>query len=315
MIDPRKQAIFESGTLPVVANALAAQKKAELNGEDDEFHTRAYNTSTWHQIKILCHRNVLKTMKDRRATVTATARHILVALFYGSIYYQLGGGHDPSNYTNRLGLFFFSLMFMTIGHQQQIPAQLDDRLIFYRERGAKAYGALSYWISCWAIPVPLIFGNVLLFSIILYNMSGLNSHSSDNFGYYYFIMLLSSISGNLIASFVASISPSTQAALSYYPIVLFFSVSFAGFLVYLPQFPEWIGDWAPYISFMRYAFQGLTLNEFHHNGDLPDSGSYISQLGFDTLSKTDCASILFFWMLFYGFIFLLALKYINFEER
>jgi ABC-type multidrug transport system ATPase subunit len=73
-IDPRKQAIFESGTLPVVANALAAQKKAELNGEDDEFHTRAYNTSTWHQIKIMCHRNVLKTMKDRRATVTATAR-------------------------------------------------------------------------------------------------------------------------------------------------------------------------------------------------------------------------------------------------
>ena len=206
-------------------------------------------------------------------------------------------------------------MFMIIGHQQQIPAQLDDRLIFYRERGAKAYGALSYWISCWAIPVPLIFGNVLLFSIILYNMSGLNTHSSDNFGYYYFIMLLASICGNLIASFVASISPSTQAALSYYPIVLFFSVSFAGFLVYLPQFPEWIGDWAPYISFMRYAFQGLTLNEFHQSGDLPDSGSYISQLGFDTLSKTDCASILFFWMLFYGFIFLLALKYINFEER
>jgi ABC-type multidrug transport system permease subunit len=168
---------------------------------------------------------------------------VVVALFYGSIYYQLPAGNDPDDYSNRLGLFFFCLMFMIIGHQQALPAMLDDRLVFYRERGAKAYGAFSYWFSCWIIQIPLILVNVLLFSVILYPMAGLNSHSSEEFGYFYFIMLLSSYCGYYVACFIAAISPSTQAALSYYPIVLFFSVSFAGFLVYIPQFPDWLGDW------------------------------------------------------------------------
>lgn len=134
-------------------------------------------------------------------------------------------------------------MFMIIGHQQAVPAIIDERLVFYRERGAKAYGALSYWVSCWLMQIPIILWNVLLFSIILYKMAGLNDHSSNNFGYFYLIMLMTSYCGYFVACFISSISPSTQAALSYYPIVLFFAVSFAGFLVYLPQFPAWLGDW------------------------------------------------------------------------
>jgi hypothetical protein len=66
---------------------------------------------------------------------------------------------------------------------------------------------------------------------------------------------------------------------------------------------------------MRYGFQGLTLNEFHYNYGLSESGEYIDQLGFNTLNKTDCAVILFMWVIFYSIIFLGALKYINFEER
>jgi hypothetical protein len=66
---------------------------------------------------------------------------------------------------------------------------------------------------------------------------------------------------------------------------------------------------------MRYAFQGLTLNEFNYNWGLSQNGAYITELGFQTLNKTDCAVLLVMWVVFYAVIFLLALKYINFEER
>lgn len=66
---------------------------------------------------------------------------------------------------------------------------------------------------------------------------------------------------------------------------------------------------------MRYAFQGLVLNEFHDNPGLTEASTYLDNLGFNDLTKTDCAVILFFWVLFYGVIFLAALKFINFEER
>jgi ABC-type multidrug transport system permease subunit len=237
-----------------------------------------------------------------------------VALFYGSIYYSLHTGTASDCYTDRLGLFFFSLMFMIIGHQQAVPALIDDRLLFYRERGAKAYGGFSYWLSSWLLQLPLISMNVMLYCLIAYYMVALRS-GSDHFIYYYYILMLTSFSGFFIACFIASVAPSSQAALSYYPIVLFFSIVFSGFLIYIPQFPAWMGNWGPYISFMRYSFQGLVLNELQGNSELPNSNIYIDNLGFSDLTKSDCAGILLLFVVFYALMFFVAIRYLNFEER
>lgn len=114
---------------------------------------------------------------------------------------------------------------------------------------------------------------------------------------------------------MAAVSPSTQAALSFYPVALFVSVSFTGFLVYIPRFPDWLGSWAPYISFMRYSFQGLTLNEFNSNNNLPYGSEEVNELGFDTLTIDTCAGVMIIWILFYAMVFLCALRFINFEQR
>lgn len=312
-VDPRYN-MAQSTTLPSVGNMLTQQQKKDGTAEDEEFHDRPWHTSTFHQIKVLTYRAFLKTARDRRATVVATLRHILVSLFYGSIYFHLSSGDTSSAYTNRLGLFFFTLMFMIIGHQQAVPAMLDERLIFYRERGSKAYGALSYWVSSTLIQIPLIVFNVFIFSVILYYMVQLNN-ADGCFGYFYFMLTLTSFCGYFAACLISSIAPSTQAALSYYPIVLFFSVSFAGYLVYIPELPDWLGDWAPYISFMRYGFQGLTLNEFQGNADLSYQATYIDMLGFNLLDKTDCAGYLMMFVCIYAVSFLVMLKFVNFEER
>ncbi len=234
--------------------------------------------------------------------------------FYGSIYFQLAGGSDSTAYSNRSGIFFFSLLFMVIGHQQAIPVYMEERLLFYRERGAKAYGALSYWITTFILQVPLIFVNVFLYCCVCYWMVGLKATASA-FGDFYIIMAMSSVIGLFSAGFISAISPSTQAALSYFPCLMFFAVSFAGFVIYIPQFPAWIGNWAPYISYMRYAMQGLTLNEFRDNSDLPLSDGYIDQLGYEYLTKSQCMGIMVPFVLLYAGLFLASLKFIDFEER
>lgn len=66
---------------------------------------------------------------------------------------------------------------------------------------------------------------------------------------------------------------------------------------------------------MRYAFQGLVLNEFQTNSGLPNSQNYINELGFNGFNTTQCAGYLFMFVIIYGLVFLVALKYINFEER
>ena len=42
-------------------------------------------------------------------------RHVVVSLFYGSLFYQLSGGVDPTAYSERLGVLFFTIIFMVMG--------------------------------------------------------------------------------------------------------------------------------------------------------------------------------------------------------
>lgn len=97
-------------------------------------------------------------------------RHILVALFYGSLYWQV----EHTAIQSRLSLLFFAIMFVMLGNQQIIPAVYDDRLLCYRERGAGVYGAYSYWMTCATAYVPQNIVNTLIYSSIVYHMAGLN---------------------------------------------------------------------------------------------------------------------------------------------
>lgn len=62
--------------------------------------------------------------------------------------------------------------------------------------------------------------------------------------------------------------------------------------MYIPEFPVFLRAWAPYISFLRFAFQALALNELEDNSKLPYGQQYIDTLGFDDFSKGQCIPIM-----------------------
>jgi hypothetical protein len=135
----------------------------------------------------------------------------------------------------------------------------------------------------------------------LYNLVGLRP-GAGYFFYYYLVVFAASCNGIFLCQMMSSISSSTQAALQFFPVMLFFSLafsgllsilkivkysqfSFLGFIIYLPDFPSWLGAWAPYASFLRYAFQGLVENEFKNNNNLPLNSVYLGDLGFNSVSS------------------------------
>lgn len=274
-----------------------------------------YNTSTMNQLKTLMHRVCVRTYRNRKTSIIVPfLRHVIIGLFYGTIYFNLPTGTTTVAYNDRLALFFFSLMFVIIGHQQSIPLLQEDRLIFYRERGAKAYGAFPYWISCWFLLIPLTIVNVFIFSLLEYNLTNMQPSVTEFFVFYY-VLLFSSLTGMFTCQMISALAPSTQAALSLFPIILFFSCAFSGFIVYIPDFPSWLGSWAPYFSFMRYGFETLVLSQFSDNSQLPNGPNYISTLGFTDETLNECAGILLLFMGFFACCLLAALKYVDFEER
>lgn len=100
-----------------------------------------------------------------------------MSVFFGSIFYHLGSNTtDATVYNNRISLLFFSLVFLVVGQQQSIPSLFEERLLFYRERGSRLYGALPYWLSAWLVELVVTLVNVLIFSVILYHMAWLNNN-------------------------------------------------------------------------------------------------------------------------------------------
>ena len=67
---------------------------------------------------------------------------------------------------------------------------------------------------------------------------------------------------------------------------------------------------------MRYGFEGCVLNEFSNNPELPLSSQYLDNLGFNnSVTKNVCVVALLMFMLAYAGFLLMALKYVDFEQR
>jgi ABC-type multidrug transport system permease subunit len=240
----------------------------------------------------------------------------VVGFFYGSVYYQLdtGDGCDENCYTDRMSLMYFSVMLMLMGQLDSISIVIEDRLVYYRERGAKAYSPFAYYLSTFLIQIPTLVLNVLFYSIGMYTLTGLRAGASY-YGYFFFLMLFASYCGMFLAYTAASVSRTTEVALSCFPAVFAFNMLYAGYLVYIPAMEEWQKTWLPYLSFFRYAFQGLVLNEFRNNDDLPESHEYIDRLGFDFISVGGCCAILTLFVGIFANFYYLAIRYVDFEER
>lgn len=232
------------------------------------------------------------------------------------MYYQLDTGEDcdRSCYFDRTSLLFYSVMLLVMGRMPIVSALFVDRPIFYRERSSGAYGTFAYFVSLVLPRLPLLALNVLCYSLGAYTMPDLRA-GADHYFVFFVLMLLAGFCGLFFAYLVMALSPNTAVALSYFPIVLLTNLLYAGYMVFLPTMADWQSSWLPYLSFCRYAFQGLVLNELQHNGDLPESHSYIQQLGFDTISVQGCVGALLLCVVLSAGALYLALAYVDFDER
>jgi len=167
-------------------------------------------------------------------------------------------------------------------------------------------------MSTWITQVPIVILATLCFALVIYWMVGFRE---NGFGWYLYFMLAVSLCGLFFSQFLAAVSSSSEMALTLTPLLILVIILFAGFLVYVNAFSEWLGYWGPYISFIRYAFQGLVLNEFYDNHNLIYGQNYIDLLGFGDISKESCGAIMVGFVAGMGLAVFVALKYVNFEKR
>jgi hypothetical protein len=88
---------------------------------------------------------------------------------------------------------------------------------------------------------------------------------------------------------------------------------FAGYLIYIPNLPV-LSRWMSYIATFRYALQGLILNEFQDNFELPSSDEYLDMMGYnndEAISIQACIGILLIAYVTCTILFFICLKYVE----
>lgn len=110
-------------------------------------------------------------MQDRLDLYVAFATAIIVALITGSIYFKLPTSSNGA--FTRGGVIFMAVLFNAFSAFAELPTQMLGRQIIWRQKTYRFYRPAAHSIASTLADAPLNVVKIMLFTIILYFMSGL----------------------------------------------------------------------------------------------------------------------------------------------
>lgn len=262
----------------------------------------------------------------RRYNVTRLAVTLLVAFFFGSLFWRQGDNvNTVAGVLNVAGVLFASSLFMGITDcltVQHIASQ--QRSIMYRERAAGYYGSFAFAAAQQITELPYLAFQSILYCSIVYWMVWFQRDAGKFFLFILYFFLTFTF---FVAFGLAAVALTPAAALANVLSSFFFGFFnlFAGFIVSQPQMPLWFKYWVPFMDPVFWSIYGLSISQM---GSLDDV--YITDLAGKTTTVPEFLAERFNWhhsmlwvivailagfTLLFSFIAALALKYINYQRR
>ena len=301
----------------VMGFTSSGRAEAEQNSKDA--------SRFWIPFKLLLARTWREQTRD---TATLTIKYVMQTFFsllFGVVYLRMA--RDQTSIQDRTGILFFQAMNQAfgsaIGISKIIPQQLK---VVSRERAARMYTPLPYYVSTFLVTLPLELIPGVVYGTVIYYMTGLREGVS-HYLIFLAVMTLENFAGIglgmcLSASFT-SVEMAPQLAPAF--VILFFM--FSGFFLNESNVPVWL-IWLREISFIRYAFQALCVNEFKgaefscdgSTGSCVDGDEHLERLKFDDITISgNCGilagMILGFNLLALGIVYYRQPKYLALEKK
>ncbi|KMT01541.1 hypothetical protein BVRB_9g215430 [Beta vulgaris subsp. vulgaris] len=186
--------------------------------------------------------------------------YLILAFGLGTIFYDLGSTYNSIQAKGWLLMFVSSfLTFMSIGG---FPSFVEDMKVFKRERLNGHYGTTSFVVANTLSSMPYLLLVSLIPGAITYYLPGLKRDYPD---FLYFAMVLFScmLLVESLMMIVASIVPNFLMGIIVGAGVQGLMILGAGFFRLPNDLPKPFWKYPLYyISFTKYAYQGLFKNEF-----------------------------------------------------
>ncbi|KAM3345927.1 hypothetical protein ACQJBY_020448 [Aegilops geniculata] len=234
--------------------------------EGSEFSTKLAQKSTrkqrrgwWRQFRLLFKRAWMQAFRDGPTNKVRARMSVASAIIFGSVFWRMG--KTQTSIQDRMGLLQVAAINTAMAAlTKTVGVFPKERAIVDRERAKGSYALGPYLSSKLLAEIPIGAAFPLMFGSILYPMAKLHPTIS-RFAKFCGIVTVESFAASAMGLTVGAIAPTTEAAMALGPSLMTVFIVFGGYYVNPDNTPV-IFRWIPKASLIRWAFQGLCINEF-----------------------------------------------------
>nr|XP_009767617.1 PREDICTED: ABC transporter G family member 11-like isoform X2 [Nicotiana sylvestris] len=269
------------------------------------------------QSLVLTRRSSVNMFRDLGYYWMRFATYVGIALGLGSIYYDLGSNYHSIEERGLMVAFVVSFMtFMTVGG---FPSFVEDMKVFQRENLNGHYGCCTFVIGNTLSSIPYVLLISFVPGAIAYLLSGFQN-GSGHFIYFALVLFTSMMIVESLMMNVAAIVPNFLMGIVIGAGIQGLQILSGGYFQLPSELPNPIWKYPLYyMSFHKYAYQGMFKNEFEGLKFTDDQfGNNRTMSGEDILrerwqvemaySKWVDLAILVGTLILYRLVFLLIIK-------
>ncbi|KAL6969919.1 ABC transporter G member 7, variant 3 [Sarracenia purpurea var. burkii] len=213
----------------------------------------------WRQFCLLLKRAWMQASRDGPTNKVRARMSIASAIIFGSVFWRMG--RSQTSIQDRMGLLQVAAINTAMASLTKTGGIFPkERAIVDRERAKGSYALGPYLLSKLLAEIPIGTAFPLLFGTILYPMARLHPTVS-RFGKFCGIVTVEAFAASAMGLTVGAMVPTTEAAMALGPSLMTVFIVFGGYYVNAENTPI-IFRWIPRVSLIRWAFQGLCINEF-----------------------------------------------------
>ncbi|TDL16644.1 hypothetical protein BD410DRAFT_795131 [Rickenella mellea] len=249
--------------------------KAENVGNDDKVqaykisarqerarHTNKaspYTISLFMQARAVILRRVQIIRGDWSAQAMQLFSFVFQGIIIGTVFFR--SATSTSAYFSRGGVLFFAILFAALSAMAEIPALFAQRPIVDRHRKAALYHPFIEGLALTIVDIPIALVTQGAFCILVYFLVKLQQTAGQFFIFFLYVVTLT-LTMNAFFRSIAAVSKKLAPAQSFGGVMIFVVILYTGYQI--PQ-QSMIGAvrWVSYINPLRYAFEGIIVNEFH----------------------------------------------------
>ncbi|XP_044974505.1 ABC transporter G family member 7 [Hordeum vulgare subsp. vulgare] len=232
---------------------------SEFSNKLAQKSTRKQRRGWWRQFRLLFKRAWMQAFRDGPTNKVRARMSVASAIIFGSVFWRMG--KTQTSIQDRMGLLQVAAINTAMAAlTKTVGVFPKERAIVDRERAKGSYALGPYLSSKLLAEIPIGAAFPLMFGSILYPMAKLHPTIS-RFAKFCGIVTVESFAASAMGLTVGAIAPTTEAAMALGPSLMTVFIVFGGYYVNPDNTPV-IFRWIPKASLIRWAFQGLCVNEF-----------------------------------------------------